>query len=201
MHNLRDAGNTLLVVEHEEQIIRAADNLIDIGPGRGERGGELVFNGPLDQLLLKNKSLTADYLTNRKSIPVPKSRRRSTSSIKISGAREHNLKNIDVEIPLGVFTCVTGVSGSGKSTLIHDVLYRNLLAAKGQSTDQEAGACKSVTGAHRVNEVVMVDQSLLARTPRSTPILYLGLYDRVRELFAGATRSDVARPDRERLLV
>ena len=185
MHNLRDRGNTLLVVEHEEQIIRAADNLIDIGPGRGERGGELVFNGALDQLLFHKNSLTADYLGGRKSIPVPKSRRRSTSSIKITGAREHNLKNIDVDVPLGVFTCVSGVSGSGKSTLIHDVLYRNLLIAKGQSTDQEAGACKSVTGAHRIGEVVMVDQSPLARTPRSTPILYLGLYDRVRELFAG----------------
>jgi excinuclease ABC subunit A len=184
MHNLRDRGNTLLVVEHEEQIIRAADNLIDIGPGRGERGGELIFNGALDQLLFRNKSLTADYLSGRKLIPVPKSRRRSTSSIKISGAREHNLKNIDVDLPLGVFTCVTGVSGSGKSTLIHDVLYRNLLAAKGQATDQQVGACKSVSGAHRINEVVMVDQSQLARTPRSTPILYLGLYDRVRELFA-----------------
>ena len=185
MHNLRDRGNTLLVVEHEEQIVRAADNLIDIGPGRGERGGELVFNGALDQLLFNNKSLTADYLSGRKTIPLPKSRRKSTSSIKITGAREHNLKNIDFDLPLGVFTCVTGVSGSGKSTLIHDVLYRNLLAAKGQSTDQEAGACKSVSGAHRINEVVMVDQSPLARTPRSTPILYLGLYDRVRELFAG----------------
>jgi excinuclease ABC subunit A len=185
MHNLRDRGNTLLVVEHEEQIIRAADNLIDIGPGRGERGGELVFNGALDQLLFKNKSLTADYLSGRKSIPIPKLRRRSKSSIKITDAREHNLKNIDVDLPLGVFACVTGVSGSGKSTLIHDVLYRNLLAAKGQSTDQEVGACKSVSGAHRINEVAMVDQSLLARTPRSTPILYLGLYDRVRELFAG----------------
>ena len=184
MHNLRDRGNTLLVVEHEEQIIRAADNLIDIGPGRGERGGELVFSGALDQLLFKNKSLTADYLSGRKSIPVPKSRRRSSSSVKVTGAREHNLKNINVEIPLGVFTCVTGVSGSGKSTLIHDVLYRNLLAAKGQSTDQEAGACKSISGAHRIRDVVMVDQSPLARTPRSTPILYLGLYDRVRELFA-----------------
>jgi excinuclease ABC subunit A len=184
MHNLRDRGNTLLVVEHEEQIIRAADNLIDIGPGRGELGGELIFNGALDQLLFRNKSLTADYLSGRKLIPVPKSRRRSTSSIKISGAREHNLKNIDVDLPLGIFTCVTGVSGSGKSTLIHDVLYRNLLAAKGQSTDQEVGACKLVGGAHRINEVVMVDQSQLARTPRSTPILYLGLYDRVRELFA-----------------
>ena len=194
MHNLRDRGNTLLVVEHEEQIIRAADNLIDIGPGRGERGGELVFNGALDQLLFRNKSLTADYLSGRKTIPLPKSRRRSTSSIKITGAREHNLKNIDVDLPLGVFACVTGVSGSGKSTLIHDVLYRNLLIAKGQSIDHqpsqsygsagEAGACKSVSGAHRINEVVMVDQSPLARTPRSTPILYLGLYDRVRELFA-----------------
>jgi excinuclease ABC subunit A len=184
MHNLRDRGNTLLVVEHEEQIIRAADNLIDIGPGRGERGGELVFNGTLDQLLFRKNSLTGDYLSGRKSIPVSKKRRRSTSSIKITGAREHNLKNIDVDLPLGVFTCVTGVSGSGKSTLIHDVLYRNLLIAKGQATDQEAGACKSVSGAHRIGEVVMVDQSSLARTPRSTPILYLGLYDRVRELFA-----------------
>ncbi len=185
MHNLRDRGNTLLVVEHEEQIIRASDNLIDIGPGRGERGGELVFSGVLDQLLLKNKSLTADYLSGRKSIPLPRSRRKSSSSIKITRASEHNLKNIDVDLPLGVFTCVTGVSGSGKSTLIHDVLYRNLFAAKGQATDQEVGACKSISGGHRINEVVMVDQSLLARTPRSTPILYLGLYDRVRELFAG----------------
>jgi len=184
MHNLRDRGNTLLVVEHEEQIIRAADNLIDIGPGRGERGGELVFNGALEQLLFRSKSLTADYLSGRKTIPVPKKRRRPTSSIKITGAREHNLKNINVDLPLGVFTCVTGVSGSGKSTLIHDVLYRNLIIAKGQATDQEAGACKSVSGAHRFNEVVMVDQSPLARTPRSTPLLYLGFYDRVRELFA-----------------
>src|SRR5437870_2954170 len=112
------------------------------------------------------------------------SRRKSTLSIKIIGARQHNLKNIDVDLPLGVFTCVTGVSGSGKSTLIHDVLYRNLLIAKGQSSEQEPGACKSVAGAHRVRDVIMVDQAPLARTPRSTPLLYLGLYDRVRELFA-----------------
>ena len=202
MHNLRDKGNTLLVVEHEEQIIRAADNLIDLGPGRGEHGGELVWNGPLEEFLngvgapsrrmvMGNRregapapSLTRDYLTNRKFIPIPKTRRKWTSSIKILGAREHNLKNIDVELPLGVFTCVTGVSGSGKSTLIHDVLYRNLLRAKGQSSDQESGACKSITGTHRIGDVVMVNQSLLARTPRSTPILYLGLFDQVRELFA-----------------
>ncbi|PYK11515.1 MAG: excinuclease ABC subunit A [Verrucomicrobia bacterium] len=207
MHNLRDKGNTLLVVEHEERIIRAADNLIDIGPGRGEHGGELVWNGSLEHFLERDggnlgsrggarapQSLTRDYLTNRKSIPVPASRRRWSSSIKISRARQHNLKGIDVELPLGVFTCITGVSGSGKSTLIHDVLYRNLLVAKAQSSHQsssqsygaviEAGACKSVAGAHRIHDVVMVDQAPLARTPRSTPLLYLGLYDRVRELFA-----------------
>ncbi len=217
MHNLRDKGNTLLVVEHEEQIIRAADNLIDVGPGRGEHGGELVWNGTLDQFLNGSRSsnamatkiaersssgrvaafdiasssekpirrsLTRDYLTNRKSISVPTSRRKWTSSIKIVGARQHNLKSIDADLPIGVFTCVSGVSGSGKSTLIHDVLYRNLLIAKGQSSDSDPGACKSVTGAHRVRDVIMVDQAPLARTPRSTPLLYLGLYDRVRELFA-----------------
>ena len=222
MHNLRDKGNTLLVVEHEEQIIRAADNLIDLGPGRGEHGGDLVWNGPLEEFISPDRlrlgsagaspalarasrasgkafgeapktagegaraphSLTRDYLTRRKSIPLPKSRRTWTSSIKITGARQHNLKNIDVELPLGVFTCVTGVSGSGKSTLIHDVLYRNVLRAKGQSSDQEPGKCKSITGTHRIGDVVMVDQSPLARTPRSTPILYLGLFDQVRELFA-----------------
>jgi excinuclease ABC subunit A len=195
MRNLRDKGNTLLVVEHEEQIIRAADNLIDLGPGRGEQGGELVWNGTLDDFLASNtrkvasacapQSLTRDYLAGKKSIPVPKSRRKSTSLIKIIGALQHNLKNIDVELPLRVFACVTGVSGSGKSTLIHDVLYRNLLRARGESSNQEPGTCKSVTGAHRVGDVVMVDQAPLARTPRSTPILYLGLFDRVRDLFAG----------------
>ncbi|HEY7000638.1 MAG TPA: excinuclease ABC subunit A [Candidatus Udaeobacter sp.] len=218
MHNLRDKGNTLLVVEHEEQIIRSADNLMDIGPGRGEHGGELVWNGTLDDFCSRfpggsagadanrssgsrrpegdgyRESLTRDYLMNRKSIQVPTSRRTSKSSLKIIGARQHNLKNIDVELPLRVFTCVTGVSGSGKSTLIHDVLYRNLSIAKGQSSHHhptqnyssagEPGACKSVTGAHRIRDVVMVDQAPLARTPRSTPLLYLGLYDRVRELFA-----------------
>src|SRR5207249_4006086 len=206
MHNLRDKGNTLLVVEHEEQIIRATDNLIDVGPGRGERGGELVFSGTLEDFvggksrfaapglasrakLTIHRSLTRDYLSGRKWIPVPKSRRQSRSFIKIAGASQHNLKNIDVDLPLGLFTCVTGVSGSGKSTLIHDVLYRNLLRAKGQPSDQEPGACKSVTSAHRIDDVVMVDQAPLARTPRSTPILYLGLYDRVRELFAGQTEA------------
>jgi excinuclease ABC subunit A len=217
MHNLRDKGNTLLVVEHEEAIIRAANNLIDIGPGRGERGGELVWTGPLedfvggsrspsamsDKIAQRSKvsrfaaskltsrsdiaihhSLTRDYLLGSRRIPIPKSRRKFSRAIKVTGGSENNLKKIDVEIPLGIFTCVTGVSGSGKSTLIHDVLYRNLMQSRGESSDQEPGACKSVTGAHRVEEIVMVDQTPLARTPRSTPILYLGLYDRVRELFA-----------------
>ncbi len=185
IHNLRDKGNTLLVVEHEEAIIRSADHLIDIGPNRGEQGGELVFEGSRDELMASdNGSLTADYLSGRKSIPVPKSRRKFSAVLKVTGARENNLRNVNVDVPVGVFTCVTGVSGSGKSTLIHEVLYRNLLRAKGQPSDQEPGACKSVSGAHRIGDVVMVDQSQLARTPRSTPILYLGLYDRVRELFA-----------------
>ena len=194
MKDLRDKGNTLLVVEHEEAIIRSSDHVIDIGPGRGERGGELVFSGSFAEFVggtrgtwpnrMTRESLTREYLTGEKSIPIPKSRRKSTSSIKVAGARANNLKNLDVEIPLGVFSCVTGVSGSGKSTLIHDVLYRNLLQAKGVASELEPGACKSVTGAHRVGDIVMVDQAMLSRTPRSTPILYLGLYDRVRELFA-----------------
>ena len=186
MHDLRDKGNTLLVVEHEEAIIRAADHLIDIGPGRGEHGGELVFSGN-DWMICcsrANHSLTAiisaDEIAFRFRNRAGNFPARSRSPARV----EHNLKNIDVDIPLGIFTCVTGVSGSGKSTLIHDVLYRNLVRAKGQATEQEPGACKSVTGAHRIGDIVMVDQSPLARTPRSTPILYLGLYDRVRELFA-----------------
>ena len=209
MHDLRDKGNTLLVVEHEEAIIRAADNLIDIGPGRGERGGELVFSGrcrfwiaardrakncagsrDASRIADRGDLITDARLPDRrKSIPVPKIRRKPHPRLKIAGAREHNLKNIDVDIPLGVFTCVTGVSGSGKSTLVHDVLYRNLLRAKGAvDRSEEPGACKSVTGAHGSDEVVMVDQSPLARTPRSTPTLYLGVYDRIRELFAASRK-------------
>jgi excinuclease ABC subunit A len=222
MHNLRDKGNTLLVVEHEEAIIRAADHLLDIGPGRGEKGGELVFSGTLEEFFSGRvgvppagfgvspkqsfessrkrdafaggrdahptrdravTSLTRDYLLGEKRILIPKARRKFSHALKIKGATEHNLKNLEVEIPLGVFTCVTGVSGSGKSTLIHQVLYQNLLRARG-SGSEEAGACKSITGAHRIGEIVMVDQAPLSRTPRSTPILYLGIYDRVRELFA-----------------
>jgi excinuclease ABC subunit A len=185
MQHLRDKGNTLLVVEHDEAVIRAADNLVEIGPGRGEAGGELVFSGPLEKLTKKGQvSLTADYLTGRKFIPVPKKRRKPTGFISVKGASEHNLRNIDVEFPLGVLACVTGVSGSGKSTLVHDVLYGNLIAGQNLTSEEAPGACKKITGAHRIDETVMVDQSPLSRTPRSSPALYLGVFDTVRELFA-----------------
>lgn len=190
MRQLRDKGNTLLVVEHDEAVIRAADNLIEIGPGRGEAGGELVFNGSLDTLNRKKiVSLTAEYLNGRKFIPVPKSRRKPSGYISVKGASEHNLRNVNVEFPLGVLACVTGVSGSGKSTLVHDVLYRNLLVAQNIPAEEAPGACKKLTGAHRIDQVVMVDQSPLSRTPRSSPALYLGVFDGIRELFAGAPDS------------
>jgi excinuclease ABC subunit A len=213
MQQLRDKGNTLLVVEHDEAVIRAADNLIELGPGRGEAGGGLVFNGPLSELLggspspgattyptkrkaqkalaadTSTQTLTADYLTGRKSIPLPTKRRKPRAFISIQAAAEHNLRGIDVEVPLGVLCCVTGVSGSGKSTLVHDVLFGNLQAAKGASTDELPGACKRIVGAHKVEQVVMVDQSPLSRTPRSSPALYLGVFDDIREIFAGAPDS------------
>ena len=215
MKNLRDKGNTLLVVEHEEAVIRSADNLIELGPGRGEAGGELVFTGSVEELVgipesgyrkpeseesecnagTENLSgfryplsgigtLTADYLTGRKSIPVPAKRRKPKAWLKVLGASEHNLKNIAVEFPLGVFVCVTGVSGSGKSTLVHDVLFQNLRRMKGEAGGDEPGRCKKITGADRVGRIVMVDQSPLARTPRSSPALYLGVFDFIREQFA-----------------
>ena len=184
MKNLRDKGNTLLVVEHEESVIRAADNIIELGPGRGEAGGELVFNGPVSGLVRTKNSLTADYLAGRKSIPAPSRRRAAKSWIKLLGASEHNLRDINVDFPLGVFACVTGVSGSGKSTLVHDVLYQNLLEKKCVPTgDAVIGKCKGITGAHRVENVVMVDQSPLSRTPRSSPAVYLGVFEHIRNLY------------------
>ncbi|MEQ1861288.1 MAG: excinuclease ABC subunit UvrA, partial [Chthoniobacteraceae bacterium] len=183
MKNLRDKGNTLLVVEHEESVIRAADHLVELGPGRGEAGGELVFSGPLNRL---RKTLTADYLEGRKGIPVPTNRRTPRAWLRVEGATEHNLRDIDVDFPLGVFACITGVSGSGKSTLVHDVLYRNLLRAKNVASDDAAGACRGLTGAEKIEQVVMVDQSPLSRTPRSSPALYLGVFDAIREMFAAS---------------
>jgi excinuclease ABC subunit A len=201
MRSLRDRGNTLLVVEHEESVIRAADHLVELGPGRGEAGGELVFSGPADALLQRKSgkarrgaapagdSLTAAYLNGTKTIPVPGVRRTPSGWLRLEGAREHNLRQIDVELPLGVFGCVTGVSGSGKSTLVHAVLYENLLRAKGLASENPAGSLKKLEGAEQVSQVILVDQSPLARTPKSTPAVYLGVFDSIRELFAMTPRA------------
>jgi excinuclease ABC subunit A len=186
MRSLRDKGNTLLVVEHEESVMRAADNLIEIGPGRGELGGELVFHGPHSELHTATRSLTADYLLGRREIPVPKKRRtpKKGNEIKIQRATQNNLKKVDVRIPLGVFCCVTGVSGSGKSTLVHEVLYENLIRKKGEVSENEPGRCRDVLGAELLAQVIMVDQSPPSRTPRSTPAVYVGAYDFIRQSFA-----------------
>ncbi|WP_081891543.1 excinuclease ABC subunit UvrA [Verrucomicrobium sp. BvORR106] len=186
MEGLRDKGNTLLVVEHEEAVMHAADNLVEIGPGRGEKGGELVFHGPLTALQDTPGTLTGDYLFGRKSIPVPAKRRpvKKGQNLRIVGARQHNLKNVSVDVPLGLMCCVTGVSGSGKSTLVHDVLYRNLLRQRGEVIEDEPGKVKAIEGGDKVGQVVMVDQSPLARTPRSTPAVYVGAFDQIRQLFA-----------------
>jgi excinuclease ABC subunit A len=187
MKNLRDKGNTLLVVEHEESVIRAADNLIELGPGRGEAGGGLVFNGPVGQIEKIPGSLTGDYLAGRKSVPIPGKRRTPKYWLDVKGAAEHNLRKIDVRFPLGLFTCVTGVSGSGKSTLVNDVLYENFQAQRGLSTDESAvGRCAKLIGTQRIESIVLVDQSPLSRTPRSSPAVYLGAFDAIRELFAQA---------------
>ena len=181
MHDLRDRGNTLVVVEHEEAVLRASDHIVEIGPGRGEGGGELVYSGPLAKM---RKTLTSDYLTGRKTIPIPAQRRTPQGWLRVAGASQNNLRGIDVEFPLGVFACITGVSGSGKSTLVHEVLYRNLLKLRGTLADEEAGACRGIAGAEAVGNVVMVDQSSLSRTPRSSPIVYLDHFDAIRERFA-----------------
>ena len=186
MHHLRDKGNTLLVVEHEESVIRAADNLIEIGPGRGEQGGELVFHGPHSELHTARRSLTADYLLGRKSIAIPDKRRKPNPghSIKIERASQNNLQRINVNIPLGLFCAITGVSGSGKSTLVHEVLYENLIRKKGLSSENEPGRCRAITGDEPISRVIMVDQSPPSRTPRSTPAVYTGAWDHIRAVFS-----------------
>src|SRR5215469_7750772 len=185
LSGLRDKGNTLVVVEHEEAVIHAADSIIEIGPGRGAKGGRLVFQGPLDDIeLALPDSLTAAYLTGKKSIPMPEKRRQPRRFIEVVEARENNLKEITVRFPLGVFCCVTGVSGSGKSTLVQQVLYENMLALKGKPGEEAPGLCSRIVGAHQVDDVVLVDQSPLARSPRSTPAVYVGIFDKIRDVFA-----------------
>ena len=182
---LRDLGNTLIVVEHDEETIRASDHVVDIGPGAGAHGGEIVYTGPLKGLMSEKRSMTGDYLAGRRSIEVPKARRKGNgNSIVVRGARQHNLKNIDVSIPLGTFVSVTGVSGSGKSTLVNDVLYRSVHQMLNRNARLVAGKHKKIEGLEHVDKVIDIDQSPIGRTPRSNSATYTGVFDHVRKLFA-----------------
>jgi len=184
LRQLRDQGNTVLVVEHDADMIKVADTVVDMGLGAGEQGGRVIYNGPLSGLLNEQRSLTAKYLRDELAIPLPAVRRRPTGQkIRVLGAAEHNLKGVDVEIPLGLLTCVTGVSGSGKSTLVHEVIYAALKRAKGD-WDRRVGTHRKLEGAELLSDVVLVDQAPIGRTPRSNPVTYLKAFDPIRELFA-----------------
>jgi excinuclease ABC subunit A len=189
---LRDMGNTLIVVEHDEDTIHVADWIVDIGPGAGEHGGQVVHSGSYKELLENTASLTGDYLSGRKSIEVPKKRRKydKKRELKVVGARENNLVNVDAAFPLGLFTAVTGVSGSGKSTLVNEILYK-VLANKLNGAKQVAGRHKTIHGLEHLDKVVHVDQSPIGRTPRSNPATYTGVFDNIRKLFAETTEAKV----------
>lgn len=188
---LRDVGNTVIVVEHDSEMIRASDIIVDMGPRAGEQGGEVVFNGPAHEITKADSSLTGKYLSGKLSIPVPRVRRAPNgAAITIVGAREHNLKNIDVQIPLHMLVCITGVSGSGKSTLVHDVLYAGLKRIKGEPVEK-IGAYTAIYGAEQISAVEMVDQSPIGRTPRSNPITYIQVFDHIRNLFAATQAAKV----------
>ncbi|MDD4894192.1 MAG: excinuclease ABC subunit UvrA [Candidatus Omnitrophica bacterium] len=182
---LRDLGNTLIVVEHDEYTILAADYIVDLGPGAGRHGGEIIFSGTKEELLKSADSLTAKYLNKKLEIETPKKRRdwRTGKFLEIKGAREHNLKNIDVKFPLGVFICVTGVSGSGKSTLIDEILYRSL-ARKLYKSREKPGLHQKIIGIDYIDKVIVVDQSPIGRTPRSNPATYTGVFSHIRDLFS-----------------
>ncbi|RYN13047.1 excinuclease ABC, subunit A [Bifidobacterium animalis subsp. animalis] len=192
LHHLRDLGNTLVVVEHDEDTITSADWVVDIGPKAGEQGGEVVYSGPAEHLVDAPRSITGDYIAGRRSIGVPKTRRKIDRSrmLKVVGARENNLKNIDVKFPLGVMTCVTGVSGSGKSTLVNQILYP-VLADKLNGARIVPGKHTRVEGVDQCDKVIHVDQNPIGRTPRSNPATYTGVWDKIRALFAKTPEAQV----------
>jgi excinuclease ABC subunit A len=184
LRQLRDQGNTVLVVEHDADMIRVADHIVDLGLGAGEQGGRVVYSGTLDGLMHESRSLTSKYLRQELAIPVPSTRRRGTGQkIKLLGASEHNLKSVDIAVPLNTLTVVTGVSGSGKSTLVHDVLYAAIKRAKG-GWDKRVGTFGKLEGVEFITDAVLVDQAPIGRTPRSNPVTYLKAFDPIRELFA-----------------
>ncbi|MBR0307169.1 MAG: ATP-binding cassette domain-containing protein, partial [Lachnospiraceae bacterium] len=184
--HLRDLGNSVIVVEHDENTMMAADCIVDIGPGAGSHGGEIVAIGTAEEIMQCENSITGDYLSGRRKIPVPKERRIPTGWLKVRGARENNLKNVDVEIPLGVMTCVTGVSGSGKSSLINEIVYK-ALAKKLNRARTIAGNHDSIEGVEQLDKIIAIDQSPIGRTPRSNPATYTGVFDLIRDLFASTT--------------
>ena len=191
LKHLRDLGNTLIVVEHDEDTMRAADFIVDVGPGAGAHGGEIVAAGTLDEICNEPKSVTAQYLTGVKKIPVPQSRRQGNGKfLKIAGASENNLKDVDVSIPLGTFSCVTGVSGSGKSSLVNEVLNKTLLGKLNHARTRP-GACRCVCGMEHLDKVIDIDQSPIGRTPRSNPATYTGLFNDIRDLFASTADAKI----------
>ena len=191
LKHLRDLGNTLIVVEHDEDTMRAADFIVDVGPGAGSRGGEIVAAGSLEEIVGCARSVTGQYLSGFKKIPVPSARRTGNGkTLSIKGASENNLKNVDVEIPLGILTCVTGVSGSGKSSLVNEVLNKTLLGKLNHARTRP-GACKCIEGIHQLDKVIDIDQSPIGRTPRSNPATYTGLFNDIRDLFASTNDAKI----------
>ena len=184
LKNLRDLGNTLIVVEHDEDTMLEADYIVDIGPGAGSHGGEVVAQGKAREIMETEGSITGQYLSGRIQVPVPKMRRKPKGWLTVSGAAENNLKNITVDIPIGVFTCVTGVSGSGKSSLVNEILYKRLARDLNRARTIP-GKHKNITGIKKLDKVINIDQSPIGRTPRSNPATYTGVFDMIRDLFAG----------------